>query len=75
VFTTPAVAGRLVIAGSCAGKLLALDDSTGAIVWQYDTSIDGSPAQFHGDALVTEDLVVVGTDYRFHRTSLRLRAR
>lgn len=62
MFITPAVAGRLVIVGSCAGKLLALADSTGDVVWSYDTSVDGSPANFHGDVLVTEDLVVVGTD-------------
>jgi outer membrane protein assembly factor BamB len=30
--------------------------------WQYDTAQDGSPAQFHGDPLITDELVVTGSD-------------
>jgi outer membrane protein assembly factor BamB len=76
VFITPAVAGERVFIGSCAGSFLALDRTTGEIAWSYDTSQDGPSAQFHGDALITEELVVVGSDarpmgqlYAFDRTS------
>jgi outer membrane protein assembly factor BamB len=34
------------------------------VVWSYDTSADGTSASFHGDALVTDRLVVVGADAR-----------
>ncbi len=36
--------------------------ATGDVVWTYDTSIDGPQAEFHGEPLVTEKLVVVGSD-------------
>lgn len=64
MFITPAVAGERVFIGSCAGSFLALDRRTGEIAWSYDTSQDGPAAQFHGDALVAEELVVVGSDAR-----------
>lgn len=64
MFITPAVAGDRVHVGSCSGTFFALDRTTGEIAWSYDTSQDGPSAQFHGDALVTEDLVVVGSDAR-----------
>lgn len=48
--------------GSCSGKFYALADSTGEVVWSYDTSRDGPPAQFHGDPLLAGNLLVVGTD-------------
>jgi outer membrane protein assembly factor BamB len=64
VFITPAVAGERLYIGSCAGSYLALDRATGEIAWSHDTSQDGPSAQFHGDALVTEELVVVGSDAR-----------
>jgi outer membrane protein assembly factor BamB len=62
VFITPAVAGERVHVGSCAGTFLAVDRSSGEAAWSYDTSQDGPAAQFHGDALLTEELVVVGSD-------------
>lgn len=40
----------------------ALDAETGEIRWSYDTAADGEPAQFHGDPLITDDLVVTGSD-------------
>lgn len=64
MFITPAVAGERLFIGSCAGSYLAVDRASGEIAWSYDTAQDGSPAQFHGDALITEDLVVVGSDAR-----------
>lgn len=48
--------------GSCSGKFLALDRGTGEVTWSYDTSVDGSGAQFHGDALMIDDVIVVGSD-------------
>jgi len=32
--------------------------------WSYDTRPDGSEAEFHGDPLVTEGLVIAGSDVR-----------
>lgn len=63
MFITPAVAGDHLYIGSCSGKYFALNRKTGAVVWSHDTSADGPAAQFHGDALVTERLVIVGSDY------------
>jgi outer membrane protein assembly factor BamB len=80
VFITPAVAGGHVYVGSCSGRFIAFAEATGDEVWSYDTSADGPPAQFHGDALVAADLVIVGTDgpptgwlYAFERAGGRLR--
>lgn len=64
MFISPAVAGNEVYVGSCSGTFFAFEAQSGKVVWQYDTARDGTPAQFHGDALVTEDLVVVGSDAR-----------
>ena len=30
--------------------------------WQYDISKDGDQRQFHGDPLIADELVVIGTD-------------
>lgn len=66
--------------GSCSGTYFALDRSTGEARWTYDTRRDGDPAQFHGNPLVTEDLVVTGSDgqgagyvYAFDRKTGELR--
>jgi outer membrane protein assembly factor BamB len=40
----------------------ALDKDTGQMKWEYDIRKDGAQRQFHGDPLVTNDLVVIGTD-------------
>lgn len=48
--------------GSCAGSLYSLDRTTGNPIWLYDTSVDGSPAQFHGEPLLIGDRVVIPTD-------------
>jgi outer membrane protein assembly factor BamB len=40
----------------------ALDKKTGKVKWSYDIRTDGEQTQFHGDPLITGDLVVVGTD-------------
>jgi outer membrane protein assembly factor BamB len=62
VFISPTVAGSTVIVGSCAGSLYALDRANGTALWSYDTKIDGSAAQFHGEPLFIGDHVIVPTD-------------
>jgi outer membrane protein assembly factor BamB len=54
--------------------------ATGDEAWSYDTTTDGAEAEFHGDALVTGDAVVIGTDgppvgwlYAFERANGRTR--
>jgi len=62
VFVSPTVVGNAVILGSCAGSLYALDRTTGIPIWLYDTSADGSAAQFHGEPLPLGDRVIIPTD-------------
>ena len=62
MFITPAVAGETVYIGSCAGRFYAFDAATGAERWVYDTAQDGTPAQFHGDALLAKGRLFVGSD-------------
>src|SRR4030095_9021463 len=59
-FFSPAVAGDLVYVGSCSGTYFALDRVKGEVRWSYETRRDGAPAQFHGNPLITGDLVVTG---------------
>ena len=61
---TPAVVGDAVYVGSCSGIYYALDTESGEVLWTYDTSDDGPPGQFHGDPVVTEELIVTGSDNR-----------
>ena len=62
MFAQPTVRGNLLFIGSCAGKFLALDKTTGKEVWSYDTKVDGGPFSFHGDPLIHENLVLVPAD-------------
>lgn len=69
----------MLFVGSCSGRFYALNLATGADRWVYDTSADGSPAQFHGDVLLAGGHVFVGTDaepvghlYAFDATSGRV---
>jgi outer membrane protein assembly factor BamB len=62
VFVSPTVVGNTVVVGSCAGTLYALDRTTGSPIWLYDTTADGSAAQFHGEPLLIGDRVVIPTD-------------
>lgn len=48
--------------GSCAGTFYGLDKQTGKVRWSYDIHKDGDQTSFHGNPLITENLVVVGTD-------------
>jgi outer membrane protein assembly factor BamB len=53
----------------------ALEKKTGNPKWEYDIRKDGEQSQFHGDPLVTDDLVIMGTDgkighvYAFERST------
>jgi outer membrane protein assembly factor BamB len=53
----------------------ALDRKTGTVKWDYDIRKDGEQSQFHGDPLVTDNVIVIGTDgkighvYAFERTT------
>ena len=48
--------------GSCAGVFYAFNKTTGEIRWSYDIRKDGNQISFHGNPLVTEDLILIGTD-------------
>ena len=54
--------GDLLIVGSCNGMIRALDKNSGRVKWGYDIRKDGQQSQFHGDPLITDELVVIGTD-------------
>lgn len=56
--------GDLLIVASCNGYVRALDKNTGAVRWTYDTRPDGAPLEFHGDPLIAEDLIILGSDFR-----------
>lgn len=79
MFSTPAVAGNLLIVGSCNGLIRALDTNTAEVRWTYDIQKDGQQSQFHGDALFADDLVIIGTDglmghiYAFERSTGKVR--
>jgi len=53
----------------------ALDNKAGQVKWSYDIRKDGEQSQFHGDPLVTDELVIIGTDgkmghvYAFERST------
>ncbi len=49
---------------SCSGTVFAVDEETGSVRWTYDTSQDGSPAQFHADPVTTSGLLIVASDVR-----------
>jgi outer membrane protein assembly factor BamB len=55
--------GDVLFIGSCAGKFYAINKATGQVQWRYDISQDGKQVSFHGDPLVTDDLILIGTDH------------
>ena len=76
--------GELLFIGSCAGTFYALNKTTGQVQWSYDIRKDGNQQSFHGDPLVTDDLILIGTDkscapdgvghtYAFERDSGKVR--
>src|SRR4030095_10788902 len=48
--------------GSCAGSFYAFDRQTGLKRWSYDIRQDGHQSSFHGNPLITDDLILIGTD-------------
>lgn len=54
--------GDLLVVSSCNGMIRALDKKTGQVKWEYDIRQDGEQSAFHGDPLITDELVVIGTD-------------
>lgn len=63
MFSTPTVVGDLLFIGSCAGTFYAINKTTGQLQWSYDIRKDGKQVSFHGDPLVTGDLILIGTDH------------
>jgi outer membrane protein assembly factor BamB len=62
VFSTPTVVGELLFIGSCAGNFYGLNKTTGQLQWSYDIRQDGRQQSFHGNPLVADDLILIGTD-------------
>src|SRR5206468_2960755 len=54
--------GDLVYIGSCSGTFFALDRRDGRLRWSQDVRPDARPTSFHGDALVADSLILIGTD-------------
>jgi outer membrane protein assembly factor BamB len=54
--------GDLLVVSSCSGLIRALNKRNGEVKWTYDIRKDGEQRQFHGDPLVTDDLLIIGTD-------------
>jgi len=76
--------GDLLFIGSCAGNFYALNKTTGELKWSYDIRQDGRQVSFHGNPLVINDLILIGTDkscdpegighvYAFERESGKVR--
>jgi outer membrane protein assembly factor BamB len=61
---SPAVAGDLLLVGSCNGMLRAIDRTTGLEIWSYEVLNDGAN-NFHGELIVFEDSVLFATDGTF----------
>lgn len=62
MFSVPAVAGDSVFVGACAGVFYALNKKTGELQWSYDITKDGKQISFHGNPLITGELILIGTD-------------
>ena len=54
--------GDLLYIGSCSGVFYAFDRATGDVRWSHDTQTDGARCSFHGDLLVADGLIIVGSD-------------
>ncbi|MGH9961112.1 MAG: PQQ-binding-like beta-propeller repeat protein, partial [Pyrinomonadaceae bacterium] len=63
MFSTPTVVGDLLFVGSCSGNFYAINKTTGQVQWSYNIRQDGKQQSFHGDPLVTNDMILIGTDY------------
>jgi outer membrane protein assembly factor BamB len=58
----PAVAGDRLFVGACSGVFYALDKKSGHVLWSYNIKQDGNQSSFHGDILLVDRYVLVGTD-------------
>src|SRR5207249_8060686 len=61
-YATPAVVGDVLYISSCAGRVVALDRGDGTPRWTADVRVGGHETSIHGDPLIAESLLVVGTD-------------
>ena len=53
----------MLLVASCNGVVRALNKTTGALAWFYDSGQDGSGgAQFHGNPAVSKETVFIGSD-------------
>ena len=52
-----------VFVGSCAGIFYAFNKATGEVRWSYDIRQDGKQISFHGNPLVVDDMILIGTDH------------
>src|SRR5437588_7649891 len=52
----------MLLIGSCAGTFYAFDKHTGEVRWSYNIHQDGNQTSFHGNPLISESLILVGTD-------------
>jgi outer membrane protein assembly factor BamB len=52
----------MVYLGSCSGILFALDRRDGTPRWTHDVRPNRLPTSFHGDALLFDSTLVIGTD-------------
>lgn len=52
----------MLFIGSCAGTFYALNKTTAQVKWSYNIRQDGDQNNFHGSPLITDDLVITGTD-------------
>lgn len=62
MFATPTVVGDLVYVGSCSGILFALERASGRPRWSQDVRHNGQSTSFHGDPLIFDSTIVIGTD-------------
>lgn len=52
----------MLLIGSCAGTFYAFDKRTGQVRWSYNIHQDGNQTSFHGNPMVTDQLILIGTD-------------
>jgi len=54
--------GDVLYISSCAGRVVALDRGDGTPRWTADVRVGGHETSIHGDPLIAESLLIVGTD-------------
>lgn len=52
----------MLLIGSCAGTFYAFDKRNGRTLWSYNIHQDGNQTSFHGNPLVTDQVILIGTD-------------